>query len=58
MAIARPIRVLGLAAICLWVFFLYQVFGSAKPPPPSKIMDKEALLECLSPNLPLFRAES
>src|SRR6266487_918998 len=27
MAIARPIRVLGLAAIGLWIFFLYQVFG-------------------------------
>jgi len=27
MAIARPIRVLGLVAIGLWIFFLYQVFG-------------------------------
>ena len=58
MAIARPIRVLGLAAICLWVFFLYQVFGPAKPPPPSKIMDQEPLLECTSQILPLFMAES
>lgn len=32
MAIARPIRVLGLVAIGLWVFFLYQVFGPAKIP--------------------------
>lgn len=32
MAIARPIRVLGLVAIGLWVFFLYQVFGPAKVP--------------------------
>lgn len=32
MAIARPIRVLGLAAIGLWVFFLYQVFGPTKYP--------------------------
>ncbi|ESZ96247.1 glycosyltransferase family 15 protein [Sclerotinia borealis F-4128] len=27
MAVARPIRVLGLVAIGLWIFFLYQVFG-------------------------------
>lgn len=32
MAIARPIRVLGLIAIGLWVFFLYQIFGPEKYP--------------------------
>lgn len=32
MAIARPIRVLGLVAIGLWVFFLYQIFGPARIP--------------------------
>ncbi|KAK6609328.1 glycolipid 2-alpha-mannosyltransferase [Botrytis cinerea] len=31
MAVARPIRVLGLLAIGLWMFFLYQVFGPPKP---------------------------
>lgn len=30
MAIARPIRVLGLTAIALWCFFLYQIFGPVK----------------------------
>lgn len=30
MAVARPIRVLGLLAIGLWMFFLYQVFGPAR----------------------------
>lgn len=54
MAIARPIRVLGLAAICLWVFFLYQVFGPAKPASQSKIMDQEPLLDCTSPVPPPF----
>lgn len=32
MAIAKPIRVLGLAAIGLWIFFLYQIFGPTKYP--------------------------
>jgi hypothetical protein len=32
MAVARPIRVLGLLAIGLWMFFLYQVFGPEKVP--------------------------
>ncbi|TVY51846.1 putative mannosyltransferase KTR4 [Lachnellula cervina] len=32
MAVARPIRVLGLLAIGLWVFFLYQVFGPRGSP--------------------------
>lgn len=26
MAIARPVRALGLAAILMWCFFLYQIF--------------------------------
>lgn len=26
MAIARPVRVLGLAAAMMWCFFLYQIF--------------------------------
>lgn len=32
MAIARPVRVLGLLALGLWVFFIYQVWGPAKIP--------------------------
>lgn len=32
MAIARPIRVLGLLAVVLWVFFLYQIFGPTRYP--------------------------
>ena len=32
MAIARPIRVLGLVAIGLWIFFIYQVWGPKKYP--------------------------
>ncbi|KAI0996619.1 putative mannosyltransferase [Podosphaera aphanis] len=30
MAIAKPVRVLGLIAIAIWVFFLYQIFGTDK----------------------------
>lgn len=30
MAIARPVRALGLVAVVLWVFFLYQIFGTSK----------------------------
>jgi len=30
MAIARPIRVLGLIALALWVYFIYQIFVPAK----------------------------
>lgn len=30
MAIARPIRVLGLVAVGLWIFFLYQIFGGER----------------------------
>ncbi|RFU25837.1 hypothetical protein B7463_g10502, partial [Scytalidium lignicola] len=32
MAIARPVRVLGLVAVVLWVVFLYQIFGKEKVP--------------------------
>jgi mannosyltransferase len=32
MAIARPIRILGLVAIGLWIFFLYLLFGPPKYP--------------------------
>lgn len=32
MAVARPIRVLGLLAMGLWVFFVYQVFGPERIP--------------------------
>jgi mannosyltransferase len=32
MAIARPIRVLAIVAVVLWVFFLYQIFGPTRYP--------------------------
>lgn len=37
MAIARPVRVLGLAAAMMWCFFLYQIFkpGSSVTMPSS-----------------------
>lgn len=51
MAIARPIRVLGLAAIGLWVFFLYQVFGPAHVPkgPGDTLenIDRDPNLDCI-----------
>lgn len=31
MALARPLRALGLAAILLWCFFLYQIFRPSTP---------------------------
>lgn len=31
MAIARPVRALGLAAIVMWCFFLWQIFGPSDP---------------------------
>lgn len=36
MAIARPVRALGLVAIVLWCFFVWQIF---KPTAPLKIPD-------------------
>jgi mannosyltransferase len=35
MAIARPVRALGLAAIVMWCFFLYQVFWTSSPTVPA-----------------------
>ena len=35
MAIARPVRALGLAAIVMWCFFLYQIFWSPSPTTPA-----------------------
>ncbi|GKT84827.1 glycolipid 2-alpha-mannosyltransferase [Colletotrichum tofieldiae] len=31
MAVARPVRALALAAVMLWCFFLYQIFGPERP---------------------------
>lgn len=31
MAIARPVRVLGLAAIFMWCFFIWQIFSPSVP---------------------------
>ncbi|KAK0719918.1 glycosyltransferase family 15 protein [Lasiosphaeris hirsuta] len=31
MAIARPVRALGLAAVIMWCFFLYQIFAPSAP---------------------------
>lgn len=48
MAVARPVRVLGLAAVMMWCFFLYQVFKPGVPIPlPSGIPknEKEPLLD-------------
>jgi hypothetical protein len=51
MAVARPIRVLGLIAIGLWVFFLYQVFGPEKIPkgPGDTLenMERDPNLDCM-----------
>lgn len=47
MAIARPLRALGLVAIVAWCFFLYHMFrpsslsDGATPPPPNKIENME-----------------
>ncbi len=50
MAIARPIRILGLAAIGLWIFLLYQVFGPDKatksPTDTLQNMERDPLLDC------------
>lgn len=54
MAVARPVRVLGLAAVMMWCFFLYQVFKPGSPIPlPSGIPknEKEPLLDRESPRL-------
>lgn len=51
MAVARPIRVLGLIAIGLWVFFLYQVFGPEKIPKglgdTLENMERDPNLDCM-----------
>ena len=51
MAIARPIRVLGLVAIGLWIFFIYQVWGPAKaatgPGDTLDNMDRDPNLDCM-----------
>lgn len=56
MAIARPVRVLGLAAIMMWCFFLYQVFkpgGSIKTPLGIPNNERDPLLDReLSPTHP------
>lgn len=31
MGVARPVRALGLGAIILWCFFLYQIFSPDQP---------------------------
>lgn len=53
MAIARPIRVLGLVAIGLWVFFLYQLWGPKRYPkgPGDTLLnpEKEPLLDSKAP---------
>lgn len=62
MAVARPVRVLGLAAIMMWVFFLYQIFapGSGiKAPSGIPKNERDPLLDRKSPCqrnalLPLF----
>lgn len=51
MAIARPVRVLGLLALGLWVFFIYQVWGPTKvakgPGDTLKNMDRDPNLDCM-----------
>jgi len=34
MAIARPVRALGLAAVVMWCFFLWQIFTPSTPATP------------------------
>lgn len=54
MAIARPVRVLGLAAIMMWCFFLYQVFkpgGSIKTPLGIPNNERDPLLDRELPSL-------
>jgi len=47
MAIARPIRVLALLAVGLWVFFIYQIFGhpTRKTDYSEKVLDRDPLLD-------------
>jgi hypothetical protein len=58
MAIARPIRVLGLVAIGLWIFFIYQVFGPTKYPkgPGDTLenMDRDPNLDRMHHDISLF----
>lgn len=60
MAVARPVRVLGLAAILMWCFFLYQIFApgsSVKMPsgiPKNErdpLLDREPPSPCKPPSL-------
>lgn len=60
MAVARPVRVLGLAAVMMWCFFLYQVFKPGSPIPLAPGIpknEKEPLLDRKSPPLSLRLAE-
>lgn len=60
MAIARPIRVLGLLALGLWIFFFYQVFGRTRYPkgPGDTLehMDRDPNLDRKLPPLPAQRS--
>jgi mannosyltransferase len=51
MAIARPVRVLGVAALGLWIFFIYQIWGPPKVPkgPGDTLenMDRDPNLDCM-----------
>ena len=53
MAIARPIRVLGLLALGLWIYFIYQVWGPEKTPqgPGDRLdnMERDPNLDCMLP---------
>lgn len=54
MAIARPVRVLGLAAIIVWCLFLYHMFrpsvtlsrgGTSSPPTKIENMEHDPMLD-------------
>ena len=54
MAIARPVRALGLAAIIVWCLFLYHMFrpsiglsgdGAASPPGKLENMERDPMLD-------------
>lgn len=56
MAIARPVRVLGLAAAMMWCFFLYQIFkpgSSIKAPTGIPNNERDPLLDREKPIVPL-----